>query len=166
MSELSYIKLNHYMLARPRLSKALVFLCRSITLAFYILYPFFLIAGIFYFGFIAMLKPILVPFISIVILSVIRARLNLPRPYEKFEITPLYNKNTKGKSFPSRHTFAVFIITFTLYFFVNPFTFSVLLLLSIILAILRVLLGVHLVRDVLVGFLFAIISALIGYGLI
>ena len=165
MSEFSYIKLNHYMLARPRLSKVLVILCKAITLAFYIMYPLFLLIGFYYFG-TAMLKLALVPFVSIVILSLISAKLNLPRPYEQFDITPLYNKKTKGKSFPSRHTFAVFIITFTLFFFVSPFIFFILLILSLALAILRVLLGVHLVRDVLAGFLFALVSAVIGYVLI
>ena len=165
MSEYSYIKLNHYMLAKPKLSRALVFLCKAITNAFYVMYPLFLLAGFYRFGSV-MLKPTLVPLISLILLSIIRAKLNLPRPYEQFDITPLYDKKTKGKSFPSRHTFAVFIISFTLYFFVSTFTFSILLLLSIMLAFLRVLLGVHLVRDVLAGFLFAVISALIGYVVI
>ncbi len=165
MSEYSYIRLNHFMLARPRLSRALVFLSKAITNLFYVMYPLFLLAGFYRLG-LAMLKPTLVPLISIIILSIIRAKLNLPRPYEQFDITPLYDKKTKGKSFPSRHTFAIFIISFTLYFFVSPFTFSILLLLSFMLAFLRVLLGVHLVRDVLAGFLFAVISALIGYVII
>ncbi len=165
MSEFSYIRLNRFMLARPRLSKATVFLCRAITVAYYIIYPLFVFTGFFLNG-TDMIKPTLVPFISIFILSVIRAKLNLPRPYEQFDITPLYNKKTKGKSFPSRHTFAVFMISFTLYFYVHPIVFCVLLLLSIMLAALRVLIGVHLVRDVMAGFLFAVISALIGYALI
>ena len=166
MSEFSYIKLNHYMLARPKLSKTLVFLCKAITGLFYIMYPIFLLIGLYRLGFIMMLKPTLVPLISIIIVSLIRAKLNFPRPYEQFAITPILDKKTKGKSFPSRHTFAVFIITFTLYLFTNPFIFSILFLLSVALATLRVLLGVHLVRDVISGFLFAVISALIGYALI
>lgn len=165
MSEFSYIKLNHYMLTRPKLAKTIVFLCKGITNIFYVMYPLFLLAGFYRFR-LYMLKFALVPLVSLIIVSVIRAKLNLPRPYEQFNITPLYDKKTKGKSFPSRHTFSVFIITFTLYFFVSPLIFSILLLLSILLAILRVLLGVHLVRDVLTGFLFAIISALIGYVII
>jgi membrane-associated phospholipid phosphatase len=42
----------------------------------------------------------------------------------------------------------------------------VLTLLGIILAFLRVILGVHLVRDVLAGLLCAILSAVIGYIMI
>lgn len=164
MSEFSYIKLNHYMLKRPRLSKTLVFLCKAITLAFYILYPIFLITAFIKFGF-SMYMLAVVPFVSLVVLSLLRAKLNFKRPYELFDITPLYNKKTKGNSFPSRHTFAVFIITFTLYYFVSPAVFSVLLILSFALAALRVILGVHLIRDVLAGFLFALISAVIGYVL-
>lgn len=165
MSEFSYIKLNRFMLAHPRLSKISVFLCRAITLTYYIIYPLLVFLNFFLHG-TDVIRPTLVPFISLLILTAVRAKLNLPRPYEQFDITPLYNKKSSGKSFPSRHTFSVFIISFTLYFYVHPIVFGVLLALSIMLAVLRVLIGVHLVRDVMAGFLFAVISALIGYALI
>ncbi len=164
MSEYSYIKLNRYMHSHKRFSKLLVVLSKSITLAMYFFYPAFLVYLFFCARHLA-LKTTLVPLISIVLLSVIRAKLNLPRPYEKMDITPLYSKKTMGKSFPSRHTFAIFIIAFST-FSVSATLFSVLTALSIVLATLRVLLGVHYVRDVLGGFLFAVVSALIGYILI
>ncbi len=164
MSEYSYIRLNRYMHAHPRLSRVLVMLSKSITLSVYIFYPIFLILAFLIFGFGA-LKLALVPLISIILLSLLRTKLNLPRPYEKMEIIPLYSKKTVGKSFPSRHTFAIFIIAFSLYF-ASSFLFILFTIFGIILALLRVLLGVHYVRDVLAGFLFAVISALIGYVLI
>lgn len=164
MSEYSYIKLNRYMHSHPRLSRILVMLSESITLSVYIFYPIFVILAFLIFG-VGGLKFALVPLISIILLSFLRAKLNLPRPYEKMEIIPLYSKKTMGKAFPSRHTFAIFIIAFSAYF-ANSFLFIILTILGIILALLRVLLGVHYVRDVLAGFLFAVISALIGYVII
>ena len=164
MSEYSYIKLNRYMHLHKKLSKICVFLCRAITLLIYVFYPAYLIYLFF------CEKPLfvvntLVPLISVILLSFLRAKINLQRPYEAMDITPLYNKKTVGKSFPSRHTFAIFIIAFSVMTFNLPLGFAITLL-GILLAILRVLLGVHYVRDVLVGFLFAVISALIGYVII
>ncbi len=165
MSDNFYLKLNRYMLSHKKLSKTLVILCKAITLAFYIFYPLFLALCFYIFGMSA-IKLALIPFISLIIVSVIRALINSKRPYEQLPITPLYNKKTAGKSFPSRHTFAVFIITFSLYFFCSPISFSFLLFLSVALAILRVLLGVHYISDVLAGFLFAVFFAVLGYKII
>lgn len=165
MSDNFYIELNHYMLSHKKLSKTLVILCKALTLAFYIVYPVFLALFFYHFRF-AALKLALVPLISLIIVSVIRALLNRKRPYEVLPITPLYNKKTCGKSFPSRHTFAIFIIIFSLFFFCSPVIFILLLLLGVIMALLRVLLGVHFIRDVLAGFLFAVFFAILGYIII
>ena len=49
-------------------------------------------------------------------LSVVRKIINAPRPYEKFDMPPVLEKDTKGKSFPSRHVFSVFIIAMTIFY--------------------------------------------------
>jgi len=41
--------------------------------------------------------------------TLLRARLNFPRPYEQPGFTPLVPKETHGKSFPSRHALSVMI---------------------------------------------------------
>ena len=164
MSEYSYIKLNHYMLAHPRLTRAASIASASITTAVYIFYPLFLLCY-FFFSRVVPFRMILVPLISLVVISILRRALNIKRPYEMYAITPLNGKRTKGESLPSRHTFCIFIIAFT-FFYISPTLFSVLTLLGIILAFLRVILGVHLVRDVLAGLLCAILSAVIGYIII
>ena len=161
MSEYGYIRLNHYMLAHPRLTKAAALISAAITSAVYIFYPLFLLC---YF-FITRTVPfrmILVPLASFFAVTLIRRAINMPRPYEQYAIVPLNGKKTKGQSLPSRHTFSIFIIAFS-FFYLSPALFSVLCLMGVILAFMRVILGVHLVRDVLAGFLCAVISAVIGY---
>ncbi len=164
MSEYSYIKLNRYMHAHSKLAKAAVILCKLITLAVYVFYPAFLIY-LFFNERQPFLKSVLVPLVSVILVSLMRLKMNLPRPYEIMNMTPLYDKKTKGQSFPSRHTFAIFIIAFTVYF-VKPIIGIALSILGLMLAALRVIIGVHYVRDVLAGFLCAVISAVIGYIII
>lgn len=164
MTEISYIKLNRFMHSHKMASKITVFLCRAITIAFYIFYPAFL-AVLYFYNHPTLIKFILVPLISIILISVLRKVLNIARPYEKMDLAPLYNKKTSGCSFPSRHTFAVFIIAFSAYNVSIPLG-ATLLVLGFLLALARVLCGVHYLRDVLAGFAFAVISAFIGYILI
>ena len=61
-------------------------------------------------------RAILVPAVSFVGLSIVRKIINAPRPYEKFDMPPVLEKDTKGKAFPSRHVFSVFIIAMTIFY--------------------------------------------------
>ena len=90
--------------------------------------------------------------------SIIRKILNAPRPYEKYDIIPLYNKTTKGCSFPSRHTFSAFVIAFTISVF-NPLLSIPVFIMGVILAISRV----HFLKDVIVGAISALICGIIGF---
>ena len=47
------------------------------------------------------------------VVSVSRKIINEPRPYEKYGVPPVLDKDTSGKSFPSRHVFSVFVIAVT-----------------------------------------------------
>ena len=55
-------------------------------------------------------KLILTPFTSFILVSVIRKCIDAKRPYEKYNIKPLFVKDTKGESMPSRHVFSITII--------------------------------------------------------
>ena len=70
-------------------------------------------------------------------------------------------KKKKGKGFPSRHVFSLFLIT-VMSFPVLPILSSVLLILGIALAVSRVLLGIHFLRDVIAGAAIGIASGGIG----
>ena len=111
-----------------------------------------------------LLRCILVPGVSFVLVTLVRRWINAPRPYEKLEIDPIIHKDTKGKSMPSRHVFSLFVIAMT-YLWVWPVLGVILLVLGVVLAGLRVIGGVHFPRDVLAGALCGIVSALVGYWL-
>lgn len=112
-----------------------------------------------------LLRCILVPGVSFVIVTLVRRWINAPRPYEALDIDPIIHKDTKGQSMPSRHVFSIFVIAMT-YLWVWPVMGVLLLVLSVVMAGLRVIGGVHFPRDVLVGALCGIVSALVGYWLI
>ncbi len=107
---------------------------------------------------------ILVPAISFLILTLIRSRINAPRPYEVFGFDPVIKKNTVGQSFPSRHVFSIFCIA-TVMGMVDKSLAMPMILLGVLLAILRVLGGVHFVKDVVVGAVSGVLFAMIGMWL-
>lgn len=102
------------------------------------------------------LAYLLVPAIGFIVLSVIRKRMNWPRPYELGTFPPLLNREGKGSSMPSRHVFSAAIIS-TVAWGVHPLLSVLGLSLALLLSGVRVLAGVHFVRDVVVGFLSAIL---------
>lgn len=57
---------------------------------------------------------VLIPGISFVLLSIVRDRINRPRPYETFDLDPLIHKDTRGHSMPSRHVFSSAVISMCL----------------------------------------------------
>ena len=110
-------------------------------------------------------KAVAVPAAGFVILSAFRYLKNAPRPYEVFETAPLVVKNTKGKSFPSRHVFSAFIIAYTAGVYYLPLGCALGLCASL-LAVTRVLAGVHFTKDVIAGAASGILLGLIGFLLL
>ena len=109
-------------------------------------------------------KLILTPFTSFILVSVIRKCIDAKRPYEKYNIKPLFVKDTKGESMPSRHVFSITIIAIWLY--VSVPVGIIMLMLVAIMAASRVLAGVHFVRDVVAGFAVGIICGIAGLWII
>lgn len=112
-----------------------------------------------------LLRCILTPAIPFIILSVYRNVRNAPRPYELLDIHPLIHKDKPGKSFPSRHVFSVFVIAATFYY-LCPWLGIVFLALGVILALCRVIGGVHWPSDVIVGAAAGLLSGVVGYCLL
>ena len=158
MSENSYKKMLSFMESHKPLKKVVIPTGKIITVSVYVFYPLFLIY-LYLISYKEIAKIILIPLVSFIILSIVRYLLNLPRPYEKYDIKPLYNKKTKGKSCPSRHTFSAFIISFCIMYVSLPLG-VILTILSILLAISRVLCGIHFIRDILWGFISALLAAI------
>ena len=83
--------------------------------------------------------------------TILRDKLNLPRPYEQPGFEPLRRKETKGHSFPSRHALSAAVLAAVwLYFY--PAAGCVMVGIALLICCLRVLTGVHHVRDVVCGF--------------
>ena len=92
-----------------------------------------------------------IPASGFVILSLFRKKINHPRPYETWDISPLLEKDSSGQSMPSRHVFSATIISMACLHASLPVGLACLLF-SALLGLVRVLGGVHYPKDVLVGY--------------
>lgn len=99
---------------------------------------------------------VFVPATGFVILSLLRKKINAPRPYEKWDIKPLLDRDSPGQSMPSRHVFSATIISMAC-FHASLSIGIILLVLSALLGLVRVLGGVHFPRDVVVGYICALV---------
>ena len=87
-----------------------------------------------------------------VILSLLRKKINAPRPYEEWDIKPLLDRDSPGQSMPSRHVFSASIISMAC-LHASLSVGVILLILSVFLGLVRVLGGVHYPKDVVVGYI-------------
>lgn len=149
MTRESYEKITGILRGHPRRIRLVCLLNHTLTGFIFVLYPAFLLL-LFLEGSTFFLRALLVPAISFAAVTLFRRIFNAPRPYEKFGLPPAIEKDTAGKSFPSRHVFSVFIIAATI-FYVHPSAGILLGLLGVVLAVLRVIGGVHEPRDVIAG---------------
>lgn len=134
---------------RPGVVRALDVVNRAIVVVFYGAFALLL-------GWACMSDPWrLVPLVGVtavgfVAVSFFRRRFNAPRPYECCAIAPLIARDGAGKSFPSRHAFSAFAIAAS-WFAASAPVAVVLLVAAVVLAVCRVLGGVHFPRDVVAG---------------
>ena len=99
---------------------------------------------------------VFIPASGFVILSLFRKKINAPRPYEVWEIIPLLDRDSPGQSMPSRHVFSATIISMAC-LHASLIVGFILLILSIFLGLVRVLGGVHFPKDVVVGYMCALV---------
>lgn len=107
-------------------------------------------------------RALLIPAVALLLVTALRAAVNRPRPYEKLNIDPLLDKRKQGKSFPSRHTFSAFAVA-TVLFWLQPIAGGTTAVFSLLLALTRVVAGVHYPSDVAAGAVLGV--ALVALGL-
>ena len=95
---------------------------------------------------------VFIPASGFVILSLLRKKINAPRPYEVWEIVPLLDRDSPGQSMPSRHVFSATIISMAC-LHASLTMGMICLTLSAFLGLVRVLGGVHYPKDVVVGYI-------------
>ena len=161
MTKESYLKLTGIIRENPKKIRLVRITNQCLTRFVFLLYPIFLLLLLIQQN-PFLLRAILVPGISFVAVTVFRKVVNVPRPYEKFDTPPVLEKDTPGKSFPSRHVFSIFVIAMTI-FYVYTGVGILLFAMGVLLAVLRVIGGVHEPRDVIAGALVGIASGVIGF---
>lgn len=164
MKEQTYREISEAVRSMPMMAAFLIWFNRIILVMTYLAYAGLLVkllvqkdGGI--------IPAILIPGISFVLLSLVRHRINAPRPYEVLGIPPVIDKKTAGHSFPSRHIFSIFVIAVTIFFF-SHISGVLMGLAGAALALNRVLSGVHFVKDVIAGALSGIFCGVIGFYVI
>ena len=111
------------------------------------------------------IKVLTIPAVTFLAVTVMRILINRPRPYEKYSFTPVFPKDTKGKSFPSRHTASAFIISYA-FLYICPVLGVISMVISAFLSLLRPVVGVHYVSDVLGGFLVSSVLGIVFFFII
>ena len=103
-----------------------------------------------------------IPASGFVILSLLRKKINAPRPYEVWEIVPLLDRDSPGQSMPSRHVFSATIISMAC-LHASLTMGMICLTLSAFLGLVRVLGGVHFPKDVVVGYICGLVWGVIFF---
>lgn len=144
-----YLDYRKWVLMKSYRLPVLKLLYTGLPAIIYIIYPLTLLVlawkrNILFF------QVLLVPLAGYLAVTSLRRWCGAPRPYEVFGLPPLIPKNTKGNSFPSRHCASAAVIAVSLW------PISMLLglgcsIIAFLIAVCRVLAGVHFPRDVIAG---------------
>lgn len=164
MNGAQYRSMSEYFSETKKRSTTVKALHDVLPLVMYIFYPVQLVALAINEGFASevFLRFTLIPLCTLIVVTVMRAIINAQRPYEKYDYTPVVNKKTHGKSFPSRHTVCAYIIAMA-FLYIQPTIGIIMLAVATMIAVVRVLSGVHFIRDVVSGALIGILVGVLGF---
>lgn len=155
ITENGYKSLTQFFNKYSGLKLALKILGRLLPLIVFVSYPAVLAALAINREYISLAKVCIIPAAGFAFVTALRKKLNFKRPYEKYDFVPVTPRNKKGESFPSRHCASAFLIS-TAVASVDLRLGAFLLSVSVVIGAVRVLSGVHFVRDVLAGGLLGI----------
>ena len=164
MTAARYRAMLDWLRARPALCRLIRFLALGSVVCIYLLY-----AGLL--GWLAWNRDIRFWRVLFVTCAVfvsgtgLRAVINRPRPYEALGFAPLFPKDTVGKSMPSRHSFSAAVIAAAAWAVWPPLGMAGAVF-ALLIALTRVLSGVHYPSDVLAGLTFGGLVGLAGMYLI
>ena len=117
--------------------------------------------GAFLICWVSCVKVIIITASPLLLVTVLRAYVNAPRPYDLYDFYEHKPRGGTGHSFPSRHAYSVFAIA-SVSMFIYPVMGAILLALGIIICVTRVLLGIHFIRDVAAGAVTGAVCGVLG----
>ena len=158
-----YIKTTTYINNHEKLQKALIVVNYILTAIVFVSFIMLLMTLALKRD-MRIINIVLVCSVSFVLVSVFRHFFNAPRPYVVYGYKPAVDKEKQGESMPSRHVFSAFIITMS-FLWINPIFSILLFVVSTLIAVHRVVVGIHFIKDVLAGALVGIIAGLIYFVL-
>ena len=132
-----YTKINNFFIRHSTAFSLLLTANRLLTACGFLLYPLLLLCLLTKKNIAMLISFIAIPALCFLAVTIFRKVVNKKRPYEKLPIQSLIKKDKKGQSFPSRHVFSI-------------------------LAIVRVIGGIHFVTDVCAGALLGVLAGLIS----
>lgn len=164
MNREHYIKITNTIKKNRRLETVIKTANLSVTFIIYILYVAMLLILLLSKDY-RLIRIVLTTGISFVLLSIVRKIIDAPRPYALYDFEPIVKKDKSGESMPSRHVFSCFVIAMA-FMYIDVSLGVIVMIDGILMAILRVIIGVHFPKDVIVGALIGIVSGIIGFYLI
>ena len=147
----------------PAAARTIVAANKVVTYLYYLAYPL-LIAWLVISESPLAWRAVVFPLAGFVLVTILRRAINKPRPYEALDITPVIPKDTKGKSFPSRHTYSAWAIAATIFMWHAP-AGAVFLFFALCMGVIRIAGGVHYPVDVLAGALLGLAFGLLPLAL-
>lgn len=122
-------------------------------------YPLLIVYTFFWHGDL-FLKVLSVPAGVFVLVTVLRKIIKEERPYVRYGVASVFDKDAKPDSMPSRHTASAFIIALAM-LSVNITAGIVYLIIALLISVSRLCAGVHYIKDVLAGAAIAIACGII-----
>ena len=104
-------------------------------------------------------KYLFIPLSAIIIVTILRKTIYVPRPFIRFQFEPLI-PHLDSSTFPSKHTTSAFIISYTI-MHLNYTLGCVLFVLAIIIGVTRIIAGIHRPFDIISGFVLATILSML-----
>lgn len=161
MTRVQYQRLAEPFQKSKGLRRLLIYTDAVLTGLTYLAYPALLLALLLQHD-LRLWRCVFVPAVSFLAVSGMRKLINAKRPLEVLHIRPILHKEKCGESFPSRHVFSIFVLAMTFYYVFVPGGI-VLTLFGVLLAVARVIGGVHFPRDVLAGAAIGILCGALGF---
>lgn len=153
-----YLSLNKYLQSHSSYHQIIALFTQYSTYPFYVIYPSLLVY-LYMTNNDLLIEVTLKPLFMFLFITIFRKLIDRPRPYDQMAIVPI-EEHHRGESFPSRHTASAFIIALMVLKVSTPLGIFAILC-AFVVAITRLLGGLHYLSDIIVAIVLSLILFLI-----